>query len=207
MSTSIKVLIVDDHQIVRTGLATIIRQEKDMAVAGEACDGQEAVQLAHILKPDVILMDLMMPNKDGPTASAEILSDNPDAKILILTTFGESDEVQKALKAGACGALIKDTPYKNLVSAIRDTSAGKRIISPEIQHSLEVQSRRPDLSERQIEILSLIARGFTNKDISKIVGLSHDGINAHLRAIFSRLNAASRTEAVTIAIQEHLLKI
>ena len=152
-------------------------------------------------------MDLLMPKKGGADATQEILSSNPSAKVLILTTFGESEEVKRALDAGASGALIKDTPYTKLVAAIRAIIKGKRVISPEIQQNLAEQSAAPELSERQLEILKLIADGLTTKSISDRLEIGPDGVNAHLRTIFSRLGASSRTEAVAIAFRKHLLKI
>ena len=207
MSNKIKILIADDHQIVRMGLMTIFAKEPDFEVVGEARNGLEAVRLARELAPDLVLMDLLMPRKGGADATQEILSANPSARILILTTFGESEDVKRALDAGASGALIKDTPHTKLVAAIRAITKGKRVISPEIQQSITEQSAVPELSERQLEILKLIADGLTSKAISSKLEIGPDGVNAHLRTIFSKLGASSRTEAVTIALRKHLLKI
>ena len=207
MSNKIKILIADDHQIVRMGLTTIFAKEPDFEVVGEARNGLEAVRLARELAPDLVLMDLLMPRKSGADATQEILSANPSARILILTTFGESEDVKRALDAGASGALIKDTPHTKLVAAIRAITKGKRVISPEIQQSITEQSAVPELSERQLEILKLIADGLTSKAISSKLEIGPDGVNAHLRTIFSKLGASSRTEAVAIALRKHLLKI
>ena len=165
MGTELKIIIADDHQIVRMGLASIFGKESDISVIGEARNGIEAVSLAKELKPDIILMDLMMPKKNGVQATLEILAENPDAKILILTTFGTADEVRQALDAGVAGVIVKDTLHEQLIAAIRNT-----------------------------------------KEISDIMGIGADGVNAHLRVIFSRLGAASRTEAVSIAMRMNLLK-
>ena len=193
------ILLADDHQVVRMGLSAIIAAEADMRLVGEACDGAEAVELARKLDPDIILMDLMMPGKDGAEATAEIVTERPEAKVLVLTTFGESDEMAKAMDAGAVGALIKDTPRRELAAAIRSVARGERVISPEIAHVLAVRQEKPQLSPRQLEILGYVAQGLTSKAIAAQVGISQDGINGHLRAIFAHLNAASRTEAVAIA--------
>ncbi len=196
----IRILIADDHQIVRMGLIAIFRKEKDIAVVGEARNGIEAVSLACDLKPDLVLMDLMMPKKNGAAATAEIIADNPAAKILVLTTFGESADVRAAIDAGAAGALIKDTPYEELIAAVRAVAAGRHVVSPEIQHCLDMRRAEPALTERQIEVLRYISKGFQTKEIAAMMGIGLDGVNAHLRTIFSRLGTSSRSEAVALAI-------
>ena len=188
-------------------LTTIFAKEPDFEVVGEARNGIEAVRFARELNPDIILMDLLMPKKSGADATMEILTATPSAKVLILTTFGESEEVKRTLDAGASGALIKDTPHTKLVAAIRAIVKGKRVISPEIQQNLTDQSGIPELSARQLEILKFIADGLTTKAISDRLEIGPDGVNAHLRAIFSKLGASSRTEAVAIALRKNLLKL
>lgn len=200
-----KILIADDHAVVRMGLSAIIAAEDDMRLAGEASDGNEAVALAQKLAPDIILMDLMMPQKNGVEATREIRAVNPNVRILVLTTFGESDEVIQALDAGASGALIKDTPRSGLVAAIRDVIAGKRVVSPEIEHVIANRSKKPLLSSRQIEVLGYVENGMTSKAISAIMGITPDCVNGHIRAIFANLDASSRTEAVAKAIHLGLL--
>jgi len=207
MDNKIKLLIADDHQIVRMGLMTIFAKEPDMSVVGEARNGLEAVRLARELKPDLILMDLMMPKKSGADAAVEILAENPSARILILTTFGESEDVKRTLDAGASGALIKDTPHVKLLASVRACAKGKTVVSPEIQHALSEQAAVPELSSRQLEILQFVADGLTTKAISGKLEIGPDGVNAHLRATFSKLGAASRSEAVAIALRKHLLKV
>ena len=207
MRTELKIIIADDHQIVRMGLASIFAKISDISVIGEARNGIEAVKLARELKPDVILMDLMMPKKNGVQATLEILAENPEAKILILTTFGTADEVRQALDAGAAGVIVKDTLHEQLIAAVRNTAVGKRVVSDEIQRHLDAYPPKPVLSPRQIEVLAHAAKGMTTKEISDIMGIGADGVNSHLRVIFTRLGAASRTEAVSIAIRNQLLKI
>ena len=207
MGTELKIIIADDHQIVRMGLASIFAKISDISVIGEARNGIEAVKLARELKPDVILMDLMMPKKNGVQATLEILAENLEAKILILTTFGTADEVRQALDAGAAGVIVKDTLHEQLIAAVKNAAAGKHVVSDEIQCHLDAYPPKPALSPRQIEVLGHVAKGMTTKEISDIMGIGADGVNAHLRAIFSRLGAVSRTEAVAIAIQTQLLKI
>ena len=205
MNHPIKILLADDHQIVRMGLTAIISAEGDMRIVGEASDGTEVVNLAQKLAPDIILMDLMMPQKDGATATGEILAANPQMKILVLTTFGESEDVRRAMEAGAAGALIKDTPCRELVAAIRDVMAGKRVVSPEIDQVLTDCSANPRLSSRQLEVLAYIAKGLTSKAIAAEMGITPDGVNGHLRAIFAHLGVASRPEAITAAMRLGLI--
>jgi len=206
MNSKIRILIADDHQIVRMGLTTIFAKEPDFDVVGEARNGIEAVRLAREAAPDLILMDLLMPRKGGAEATAEILAADPSARILILTTFGESEDVKRALDAGACGALVKDTPHAKLVAAIRATAGGKRVVSPEIQQSLNELSTVPELSARQLDILRFVADGLTSKAISERLEIGQNGVNAHIRTIFSKLGASSRSEAVAIALRKHLLR-
>ena len=201
MDSRIRILIADDHLVVRMGLAAIIGIEKDMTVVGEACDGREAVRLAAALKPDVIVMDLMMPKLGGADATEAILKANPAAKILILTTFGTSDELRRALNAGAVGALVKDSAYKQLIGAIQHTASGKRIIGPEIERQLKASEQEPELTPRQIEILTYVAKGLNNREIARQIGIGPDCVKAHLKTAFSRLGAASRSEAVAIALR------
>ena len=202
---AIRILLADDHQIVRMGLAAIIAAEDYMRLVGEAGDGNEAVALAKKLSPDVILMDLMMPQKNGAEATNEILAANPNATILVLTTFGESADMKRAMEAGAAGALIKDTPRRELTAAIRDVAAGKQVVSPEIAHVLKTKSEMPKLSPRQLEVLGYVADGLTSKAISAKMDITEDSVNGHLRAIFAHLNASSRTEAVATAIRQGLI--
>ena len=207
MDSKTRILIADDHLVVRMGLSAIIGIEKDMTVVGEACDGQEAVRLAATLKPDVIVMDLMMPKLGGADATEAILKANPAAKILILTTFGTSDELRRTLDAGAVGALVKDSAHDQLIDAIRHVASGERTISPEIKRQLKTSGQEPQLTSRQTEILTYVAKGLNNREIARQIGIGTDCVKAHLKTAFSRLGAASRAEAVTIALRNHLLKI
>ena len=201
MKHKIKILLADDHQIVRMGLAAIIAAESDMRLVGEASDGNEAVKLARELKPDIILMDLLMPQMDGAQATASILASDPNTKILVLTTFGESNEMERAMDAGATGAIIKDTPRGELVAAIREVSEGRSVVSPGIAHVLKLRSEMRQLSSRQLEVLGYAAKGLTSKAISSKMGITADCVNGHLRAIFTHLKASSRTEAVATAVR------
>ena len=202
----IRVLLADDHLVVRMGLAAIISFEKDLKLVGEASDGEEAVRKAAELRPDVIVMDLMMPLLDGASATARIRAANPEAKVLVLTTFGGSEEMKRALEAGAAGALVKGAQKKDLLSAIRRIAAGERVVSDEIARAIEMLPSG-DLSERQIEVLRLAAKGLSNRDIAKVLGVSLDCIKEHLKLVFARFNAATRTEAVAIAVARGFVRL
>ena len=203
----IRILIVDDHKIVRLGLAALFATESDLLPVGEAENGTQAVKLALETKPDVILLDLLMPQKDGVEATREIHSLLPDAKVLILTSYGTSNDVALALEAGASGALMKTADDAQIVSVIRKLASGERYVSPEIRQSLVQAPAIPELSPRQAEILKHLTLGLTNKEIANILGIRKDGVEDHINIIFSKLGASNRTEAVAIALRKHLLKI
>jgi len=203
----IKVLIADDHAIVRMGLASILGTKKDIAVVGDAEDGVTAVRKAQKLRPDVVLMDIVMPEMDGATATAEIRRLAPDAKVLILTSFGEADGIAHALKSGAAGALMKNIDYSELVDAIRTIAGGGTVIAPEIGKMLRESPPIPELTERQREILLSMSHGLTDADIATQLQLSPNGVREHITTIFNKLGAANKTEAVAIALKKHLLKI
>ena len=206
MSSKLKILIVDDHAIVRDGLAAILKFQKDMTVVGEADDGQSAIQKAQTLRPDVILMDLMMPNMNGADATATIKQVLPETQILLLTSYGTSAELSRAFKNGATGAITKSLPKEELLSAIRNVAAGMRIASPEIEQTLKEDATTPSLTPRQLEILQSLTRGLTNDDIAHEFGLSKAGVKFHLLTIFRKLNVANRTEAVGLASRKHLFQ-
>ena len=203
----IKVLIADDHAIVRMGLASILGTKKDLEVVGDAEDGADAVRKAQRLAPDVVLMDIVMPEMDGAAATAEIRRLVPDAKVLILTSFGEADGIAHALDAGASGALMKNIDYSELVEAIRSVAAGKSVIAPEIQKMLKESPPIPELTERQRNILLSMSRGLTDADIATQLKLTPNSVREHITTIFNKLDAANKTEAVAIALRKHLLKI
>ena len=202
----IRVMLADDHLVVRMGLAAIISIERDMELVGEAADGAEAVKLAAELHPDVVIMDIMMPKLDGVAATAEIRKRNPETQILILTTFGTSDDLRRALAVGAIGALVKDSAQTELVNAIRECAAGRKSISPAVERQLQYEMPKIELSPRQLEMLNYVAKGFNNAEIANMVGIGRDCVKAHLSAAFTRLDASSRSEAVAIAIRLGLLQ-
>jgi len=201
-----RVMIVDDHSVVRMGLTAIINLEKDLVVCGEAENGAEAVQSARELKPDVIVMDLMMPDMDGAETTAEVLKASPESKVLILTTFGTSTDISRAIAAGATGAVTKNLSNAELADAIRKTTAGIGEFSPEIRRTLDEASIEPEFTPRQMEVLDSITRGLSNDDIATQLGLSKTRIKQHLNEVYAKLGAANRAEAVAIAMRRQLLK-
>lgn len=195
-----KILFADDHQIVREGLARLIDREKDLKIVAEADNGLEAVRLAKELKPDLIVLDLKMPVMDGTAAAVEILRDDPNARILILTSFATNAEIKTALDAGVLSTIVKDSSSETLIDALRRTARGEKIISPEIADTLSAQRQTPTLSPRQLEILRLVSKGFNNDEIADRIGISRGGVKAHLAIAFDRLGASSRTEAASLAV-------
>ena len=203
----IRVLIADDHTIVRAGLAALLGTEDDLEIVGQAKNGDEAVREAVRLVPDVVIMDLMMPKKDGVEATAEITEKVPAAKVILLTTFGTSNGIAQALRNGARGAMLKNADNAQLAQAIRKVAGGGDYVSPEIRQQLAVNPPIPDLTPRQEEILASMIRGLTDRDIARQLGIRQDGVNEHVSAILRKIGAANRTEAVAIALRKHLLKI
>lgn len=203
----IKVLVADDHKIVRIGLKALISQQKDLVCVGEADDGNDAVRKALELKPDVITMDLMMPGKDGETATAELRERLPSAKVVILTSFSTSDGIQAALDAGASGALMKTTADTTLLTAIRAVAEGKTFISPEVRKLMANDPPIPRLSDRQKDVLQSLTQGLTNKEIAQRFGLCKGRVEELVTAIFLKLGASNRAEAVAVALRKQLLKI
>ena len=215
MNRVIRVLIVDDHTVVRDGLNALLSAEPGMKVIGMAGDGQEAVRLAKELQPDVILLDLVMPKMDGVKATQEIKKVYPQARILMLTSFAENHQVFSAIKAGAIGYLMKDTSSEELIQAIRDTYENRPALGPDIARRLmmDIQNREGDkldensLTEREVEILQYMALGKTNQDIADELYLSERTVRTHVTNILAKLGLSNRTQAVLYALREGIAHI
>ena len=203
----IKILVADDHAIVRVGLVTLLNRVPDFEIVGEAGNGAVAVSKALKLAPDVVVLDLVMPKMDGVTATAALHEKLPGAKVLILTSFGTSEDISRALNAGAVGAILKNAANSELVSTIRRVAAGKRTVSPEIENMLANDPPVPELSPRQRDILESIMRGLTNNQIAMQFEISPESVKTHIAKLFDKIGAASRSEAVSIALRKQLLKI
>ena len=200
-----RILLADDHVVVRMGLASIISFEEDLEVVAEADSGDEAVSLAGRLRPDVIVMDLMMPGLSGAQATAAILAENPQAKVLVLTTFPGSADLAFALQAGARGALVKTSSQDVILAAIRDIAAGKRVFGEGIVLSQAERPADTRLTKRQCEILSLAAHGLTSRDIAATLGIAYETVKDNLKKIFLALDASTRAEAVSKAITQGII--
>ena len=205
MKRKTRILLVDDHLVVRMGLALMIGRQPDMELAGEAENGEAAVSLASALRPDVTVMDLQMPVMDGAEATRRICAGDPGAKILVLTTFGMTADAARALDGGALGAISKDCAQDRLLAAIRATARGESVIDDDIHASAEEFRSAPRLSSRQVEILDYASRGLGNAEIAKLLGITADGVKKHLKLTYAALGVASRAEASSLAIRLGLI--
>jgi NarL family two-component system response regulator LiaR len=209
---SIRILIADDHPVVRRGLRTLITSEPGMEVVDEAVDGLEAVSKIRSLQPDVILLDLVMPRMGGLEAIGEIKKEHPEARILILTSFSEDDKIFPAIKAGALGYLLKDSSPDDLLEAIRDVYQGESSLHPAVARKLINELNQPPdlppttnpLTEREVDILKLVAQGLTNQEIADKLVLSEWTVRTHVRNILDKLHLANRTQAALYALREGL---
>lgn len=212
----IKILIADDHLIIRQGLRLILETESDFKLVGEASDGAEAVSLCKKLKPDVVLMDLRMPNMDGLTAIEKLREEQPEIAVIILTTFNEDELMLRGLQAGARGYLLKDTGRSTLFDTIRAASRGETLLKPEIMARVLAQKNAPqtksksgstfNLTEREYEVLESVARGERSKEVASHLGISERTVKAHLASIYNKLGVDSRAAAIAVAAQNGLLK-
>lgn len=203
----ISILLVDDHAIVRMGLASLFATTDDLAVAGSVGDGPSALREADRLHPDVILLDFLMPGMNGLEVTNALLAADPSRKVLILTTFGEAEGIRRALAAGARGAVLKSIPFDDLVAAVRTVAGGGTHVSPEIRQIIEEEKPLSALSPRQREILQSVSHGLTNEAIAANLGISVPTVRQHLQALFAKIGAQNRAEAVAIALRRMRLKI
>jgi len=211
-SHAIRVMLVDDHNVVRSGLATFLRAYEDMELVGEARNGQEAVNLCQKSQPDVILMDLMMPEMDGIAATRAILKDNPGVKIVAMTSFEEEELVHGVLAAGAISYLLKNVTSDELANAIRAAYSGKSTLSPEaatvlIQTTRQMKQHSYDLTEREMGVLKLIVQGQSNQQIADAMYISLATVKAHISNILSKLQVSSRSEATAYAIKHKIVML
>jgi len=211
-SQTIRVMLVDDHNVVRSGLATFLKAFDDLELVGEAKNGVEALNLCHHTKPDVILMDLMMPEMDGIAATRAILEDYPEIKIIAMTSFDEEELVHGVLGAGAISYLLKNVSSDDLAKAIRDAFSGRSTLSPEAARAL-IRATRPtdqpsfDLTEREMEVLNLVVQGQSNQQIADAMFISLATVKAHVSSILSKLQVASRAEAIAYAIKHKIISL
>jgi len=211
-SVPIRVMLVDDHAVVRSGLSAFLLAYDDLELVAEAADGSEAVRLCERMRPDVVLMDLLMPRMDGATATGQIRERYPHIQVLILTSFNENNLVQSALKAGAIGYLLKNVTADELANAVRSAHRGRATLAPEAAQALIEATRRPlidqlghDLTEREHAVLALMVKGLDSSQIAEQLIISRSTVKFHVSNILSKLQATSRTEAVAVALQHHLI--
>ena len=206
----IRVLLVDDHPVVRAGIEGILSSQADIEVVGEASDGAEAISLNRALQPDVILMDLQMPEMDGVTAIKAIREQANPPHILVLTTYDTDADIVQAIQAGATGYLLKDTPREDFFAAVRQVAKGESVLTPVVASRLMAHMRAPaeeQLSEREIEVLALVSQGHSNQDIAKQLHISAATVKTHLIHIYGKLGVSDRTAAVTTALEKGILRL
>jgi len=204
---SIRILVADDHPVVRTGLTAVLAQQPDLELVAEAENGERAVALYREHHPDVCLMDLRMPVMDGVEAIRTITTEFPSARILALTTYEGDADIRRALEAGARGYLLKDMLLTDVIRAVRAVHRGERVIPNAVAARLAEFPERSDLTERELEILQLVARGLSNKEAARAIGRTDETVKIHLKNVFTKLGVADRTEAVTVALTRGLIHL
>jgi DNA-binding NarL/FixJ family response regulator len=203
----IGILVADDHFIVRMGLIALVNTEPNMVIVGEAADGSQAVDLFGKHKPDLVLMDLRMPIKDGIEATIEIRSHDPNARVLMLTTFDGDTDIYRALQAGAQGYVLKNATGQELIPAIQAVASGQRWIPKEIAKRLASRKLFEELTQREVQVLQFLVKGLANKQIGEHLNISEHTVKDHLKSVFGKLQVEDRTEAVTAAIQRGIIHL
>jgi len=206
-SEAIRIMIVDDHPVLRAGIAAIIDGQSDMVLTAEAANGADAIEQYRNSRPDVTLMDLQMPRMNGVDAIAAIRKEFPKARIIVLTTYAGDAQAMRALRAGAVGYLLKSVLRKELLDTVREIHAGRRHIPADIAQEIAFNATGENLSEREVAILNHVAAGRANKEIGWLMSISEDTVKAHLRSIFSKLDASDRTQAVTSALRRGIIEL
>jgi len=204
---SIRVMLVDDHPAFRKGLAALIGTENDLEVVAETGDGNEAIQLFRRHKPDITLMDLRLPGMGGVEATIAIRKEFPDARVIVLTTFDMDEDIYRAMDSGAKSYLLKDTNEDELAATIRAVYAGEEKLAPKLAERLAQRQKRPELSQREMEVLQLLVRGRSNKEIASSLFITEDTVKAHLKTLFVKLGVQDRTDAAITAIRQGIVHL
>jgi len=203
----IRVLVADDHAVVRSGIVGILNAQADMKVVSDANNGADAVEMFLVHKPDVALIDLQMPVLDGVQVVEQIKSKDPDALLIILTTYDTDDDIERSLKAGAKAYLLKDVEPKDLVRCVRDVCAGKTFVAPAVAAKLANRLTRVQLTMRELEVLKLIAGGLANKEIGSNLNIAESTVKLHINTLFDKLGVTSRTEAMKVGLERGLIRL
>jgi two-component system NarL family response regulator len=203
----IRVLFVDDHPVVRSGLSALISAEEDMAVAGEATSGREAAEMFRACRPDVTLMDLRLPDWSGVEATAAIRTQFPDARIIVLSSYGGGEDIRRAVEAGASGYLLKESLRTDLLNAIRAVHAGQQSFPREVGERLAASLWHPRMTDREMEVLEQMTKGFRNRNIAATLAISEETVKVHVKNILAKLKAADRTQAILIALRRSLVRL
>lgn len=210
MREVVRVLLADDHPVVRSGIKGMLAPDPGLEIVGEASNGTEAVALALELRPDVVLMDLRMPELDGASATAEIRAERPETQVLVLTTYDTDADIVRAIDAGAIGYLLKDVPHEEITRAVRAAAGGESVLAPAVAQRIMSRVRGPAgdaLTAREIQVLELAARGLSNSGIAAELFVSATTVKAHLTHIYRKLGVGDRTAAVTTALERQIIRL
>jgi two-component system NarL family response regulator len=204
---TIRVMLVDDHPAFRKGLAALIKTESDLEVVAETGDGNESITMFRRHRPDIVLMDLRLPGMGGVEATIAIRKEFPEARVIVLTTFDMDEDIFRAMDSGAKSYLLKDTPEDELTSTIRAVHAGQEKLAPKLAERLAQRQKRPELSQREMEVLQLLVRGRSNKEIGSTLFITEDTVKAHLKTLFVKLGVQDRTDAAITAIRQGIVHL